>query len=66
MSDHISYTLASEGYDVTKYLPYGKVKQVIPYLIRRAQENSSISGQMGREMAMIADARRRARQSSNS
>jgi len=66
MSDHISYTLASEGYNVTKYLPYGKVKQVIPYLIRRAQENSSISGQMGREMAMIADARRRARQSSNS
>jgi proline dehydrogenase len=62
MSDHISFTLAAEGYNVTKYLPYGKVNQVIPYLIRRAQENSSISGQMGREMAMIAEARRRSRQ----
>ncbi|MBL4753565.1 MAG: proline dehydrogenase family protein [Flavobacteriales bacterium] len=66
MSDHISYTLASAGYNVTKYLPYGKVKQVIPYLIRRAQENSSIAGQMSREMAMIAEARRRAKQSPNS
>ena len=66
MSDHISFTLAAEGYNVTKYLPYGKVKQVIPYLIRRAQENSSISGQMGREMAMIAEARRRTRESSSS
>ncbi|MBL4753902.1 MAG: proline dehydrogenase family protein [Flavobacteriales bacterium] len=65
MSDHISYTLASEGYNVTKYLPYGKVKQVIPYLIRRAQENSSIAGQMSREMAMIAEARRSAKQSRN-
>ena len=62
MSDHISYTLANEGYNVTKYLPYGKVKQVIPYLIRRAQENSSIAGQMSREMKMVAEARRRAKQ----
>ncbi|MBL4657340.1 MAG: proline dehydrogenase family protein [Flavobacteriales bacterium] len=59
MSDQISYTLADHGYNVTKYLPYGKVREVIPYLIRRAEENSSISGQMGREMAMIAEARKR-------
>jgi len=61
MSDHISYTLAKAGYNVTKYLPYGKVKQVIPYLIRRAEENSSIAGQMSREMAMIAEARKRSK-----
>jgi len=66
MSDHISYTLAGEGYNVTKYLPYGRVRQVIPYLIRRAEENRSIAGQMGREMAMIAEARSRSRSSSNS
>jgi len=59
MSDHISYTLAGMGYNVTKYMPYGKVKQVIPYLIRRAEENSSIAGQMGRELSMIAEARKR-------
>lgn len=58
MSDHISYTLADHGYNVTKYLPYGKVREVIPYLIRRAEENSSISGQMSREMAMIEEARK--------
>lgn len=59
MSDHISYTLAEHGYNVTKYMPYGKVREVIPYLIRRAEENSSITGQMGRELAMIAEARKR-------
>lgn len=50
MSDHISYNLAAKGYNVTKYLPYGPIKSVIPYLIRRAEENTAISGQMGREL----------------
>jgi proline dehydrogenase len=53
MSDHISFNLADEGYNVVKYMPYGPVKQVMPYLIRRAQENTSISGQTGRELNLI-------------
>jgi proline dehydrogenase len=59
MSDHISYNLASEGYNVTKYLPYGPVKSVIPYLIRRAQENTAIAGQMGRELQLILAEKKR-------
>jgi proline dehydrogenase len=59
MSDHISYNLAAAGYNVTKYLPYGPVKSVIPYLIRRAQENTSIAGQMGRELSLINEEERR-------
>ncbi len=54
MSDHITYNLAKAGYNVSKYLPYGPVKDVIPYLIRRAQENTSVSGQMGRELNLIS------------
>ena len=53
MSDHISYNLAKHGYCVAKYVPYGPVKDVIPYLIRRAEENSSITGQMNRELSNI-------------
>ena len=53
MSDHISFNLADEGYNVVKYMPYGPVKLVMPYLIRRAQENTSISGQTGRELSLI-------------
>ena len=53
MSDNISFNLAHEGYNVAKYLPYGPVKDVIPYLLRRAQENTSVSGQTGRELALI-------------
>lgn len=53
MSDHISMNLAKEGYNVTKYVPYGPVKDVIPYLIRRAEENTSIAGQTGRELSLI-------------
>ncbi|TAH26561.1 MAG: proline dehydrogenase [Cytophagales bacterium] len=53
MSDHISYNLANMGYNVAKYLPFGPVKSVIPYLIRRAQENKSIAGQSGRELSLI-------------
>ena len=53
MSDHISYNLANANYNVAKYVPYGPVKQVMPYLIRRAEENTSIAGQTGRELALI-------------
>lgn len=53
MSDQISYNLAKAGYHVAKYLPYGPVKDVIPYLIRRANENTSVSGQMSRELSLI-------------
>lgn len=53
MSDQITYNLAKAGFNVTKYLPYGPIKDVIPYLIRRAQENKSVSGQMSRELNLI-------------
>lgn len=53
MSDHISYNLANEGFNVAKYLPYGPVREVLPYLSRRAQENSSVKGQAGRELRLI-------------
>ncbi len=53
MSDNVSFNLAHEGYHVAKYLPYGPVKDVIPYLMRRAQENTSVAGQTGRELSLI-------------
>lgn len=53
MADHISFNLASSGYQVVKYVPYGPVKEVIPYLIRRAEENTSVSGQTPRELNLI-------------
>lgn len=53
MSDHISFNLAAEGYNVAKYLPYGPVKHVMPYLFRRAEENTSIAGQTGRELRLL-------------
>ncbi len=53
MSDNITFNLAHAGYNVSKYLPYGPVKDVMPYLIRRAQENTSIAGQTGRELSLI-------------
>ncbi len=53
MSDHLSYNLANAGFNVAKYLPYGPVKSVLPYLFRRAQENTSVKGQAGRELALI-------------
>jgi proline dehydrogenase len=54
MSDNLSYVLAKNGYNVSKYVPYGPVKDTVPYLIRRAQENSSVMGQTSRELEMIA------------
>jgi proline dehydrogenase len=60
MSDNLSYNLAHAGYRVAKYLPYGPVKSVLPYLFRRAEENSSIKGQAGRELKLIrAEIKRR-------
>ncbi|MBL7904487.1 MAG: proline dehydrogenase family protein [Bacteroidales bacterium] len=53
MSDHISFNLAKAGYNVAKYVPYGPVKSVMPYLFRRAEENTSIAGQTGRELSLI-------------
>lgn len=53
MSDNLTFNLADEGYDVSKYLPFGPIDEVIPYLMRRAQENSSVSGQTGRELELI-------------
>lgn len=59
MSDHISYNLADAGYNVVKYLPYGPIKEVMPYLLRRAQENTSVKGQTSRELGLILKERRR-------
>ncbi|MDZ4204292.1 MAG: proline dehydrogenase family protein [Bacteroidales bacterium] len=53
MSDHISFNLAAEGYNVAKYMPYGPLRSVLPYLIRRAEENTSLAGQTGRELRLI-------------
>lgn len=59
MSDHITYNLAAEGYNSVKYLPYGPVRDVMPYLIRRAEENTSVAGQTSRELALITKERKR-------
>jgi len=53
MSDHISFNLAKAGFSVSKYLPFGPLEEVVPYLMRRARENSSVSGQTGRELTLI-------------
>jgi len=52
MSDHVSFNLAAAGYNVAKYLPYGPVRHVLPYLIRRAEENTAVAGQSSRELLM--------------
>ncbi len=59
MSDTISFNLADAGYNVSKYLPYGPVKATIPYLTRRAEENTAIAGQMGKELSDLLDERDR-------
>jgi len=63
MSDPISFNMAKEGYNVSKYLPFGPIKDVIPYLMRRAEENSSVNGQTSRELLFIRQelARRKAK-----
>ncbi|MBK6754411.1 MAG: proline dehydrogenase family protein [Flavobacteriales bacterium] len=63
MSDNISYNMAAAGFRVAKYVPYGPVREVLPYLIRRAQENTSAAGQMGRELkTIVAERARRKRE----
>lgn len=59
MSDHISFNLAAEGYNVAKYIPFGPVKDVMPYLIRRAEENTSVAGQTSRELSLLKTERKR-------
>lgn len=53
MSDYITFNIGKAGYNVAKYVPYGPIRDVIPYLIRRAQENSSVTGEMSRELSFI-------------
>ncbi|TVR38886.1 MAG: proline dehydrogenase [Cryomorphaceae bacterium] len=62
MSDHISFNLANMGYNVAKYVPYGPVREVLPYLIRRAEENTSAQGQTGRELSLILREKARRKQ----
>ncbi|MBA6153586.1 proline dehydrogenase family protein [Gelidibacter maritimus] len=59
MSDHISFNLAEHGYNVAKYVPFGPVKDVMPYLIRRAEENTSVAGQTTRELSLLKTERKR-------
>ncbi len=59
MSDHISYNLSVANYNVSKYVPYGPVRDVLPYLIRRAEENTSVAGQTSRELNLIGAERKR-------
>lgn len=59
MSDNISFKLADLGYNVAKYVPYGPVEKVLPYLFRRAEENTSIAGQSGREFTLVKKELRR-------
>ena len=59
MSDHISFNLAAQKYNVAKYLPFGPVKDVMPYLIRRAEENTSVAGQTTRELSLLKKERKR-------
>ena len=59
MSDHISFNLAKNGFNVAKYLPFGPVRDVMPYLIRRAEENTSVAGQTSRELNLLKTERNR-------
>jgi proline dehydrogenase len=61
MSDNLSFNLANANYNVAKYVPYGPIKAVLPYLFRRAQENTAIAGQMSRELSLIVKEKRRRR-----
>ena len=61
MSDNISFNLAKAGYNVSKYLPFGPVESTLPYLARRAEENTAIAGQMSKELEIIVKERRRRR-----
>ncbi|MGY0041010.1 proline dehydrogenase family protein [Pedobacter sp. NJ-S-72] len=59
MSDNLSFNLSDAGYNVAKYVPYGPIKSVMPYLFRRAQENTSVAGQTSRELDLITREKQR-------
>lgn len=61
MSDHISFNLAKKGYNTAKLVPFGPVREVVPYLIRRAEENTSVRGQTGRELSLLMEEKKRRR-----
>jgi proline dehydrogenase len=63
MSDNFSFNLANAGFNVAKYVPYGPVKAVLPYLFRRAKENTAIAGQASRELDLIKREKKRRAQS---
>ncbi len=65
MSDNISFNLGIKGYNVFKILPFGPVRNLIPYLIRRAEENTSVKGQTGRELQLIINERTRRKSEKN-
>ena len=65
MSEHISFNLAAAGFNVAKYVPYGPVRFVLPYLMRRVEENTSVKGQTGRELSLIKKERQRRRTNEN-
>ena len=62
MSDPITFNLAARGYNVAKYVPYGPIREAIPYLIRRAQENTSVAGQTSRELTLLREEQQRRKQ----
>ncbi len=61
MSDQITYNLAAHSYNAIKLIPYGPIRHVLPYLIRRAEENTSVAGQTGRELTLITKELKRRR-----
>ena len=63
MSDPITFNLAAHGYNVAKYVPYGPIREAIPYLIRRAQENTSVAGQTSRELSLLREEQQRRKNS---
>ena len=65
MSDHITFNLAQAGYNVAKYIPYGPIKHVLPYLIRRTEENTSVAGQTSRELQLYEKEIKRRKQQKN-
>ena len=65
MSDQISYNLAARGYNTAKLVPFGPVKDVVPYLLRRAEENSSVKGQTSRELNLLSREKERRKKSEN-
>ena len=65
MSDHITYNLASQTFNTAKYVPYGPIREVLPYLLRRADENTSVAGQTGRELSLLSQEKSRIKKQIN-